>query len=68
MGITNYYPKEIYEDSCKLSFEGEEFNVPLQYKRKLELDYGDYMTLPPEEKRRGHGGDVIIDLENNYTK
>lgn len=26
------------------------------------------MELPPENEHRGHGGDVIIDLENNYTK
>ena len=38
------------------------------YLRFLEIAYGDYMTPPPVEQRRGHGGNTIIDLENNYTK
>ncbi len=68
MAISSYYPKDIYANSCKLIYEGEEFDVPALYKKKLEIDYGDYMTLPPEDKRTGHGLNVIIDLENNYTK
>lgn len=68
MGITEYYPSDIYAGSEKISFEGEQFNVPAQFRRKLEIAYGDYMKLPPVEKRKGHGGATIIDLENNYTK
>ena len=68
MAISRYYSREIYADSCKLCYEGEEFDVPVLYKQKLEIDYGDYMKLPPEDKRKGHGGDVIIDLKNDYTR
>lgn len=68
MSITEYYPSDIYADSTKLTFEGEEFDVPVKYKEKLEITYGDYMKLPPVEDRKGHGGQAIIDLENDYTK
>ena len=67
-GLTEYFPKEVYEQTAKLEFEGETFDVPGQYLKNLEIDYGDYMQLPPEEKRIGHGADMIIDLENHYTK
>ena len=68
MAISRYYPSEMYAGSCKLLYEGEEFDVPTPYKQKLEIDYGDYMKLPPEDKRKGHGGNPIIDLQNNYTQ
>lgn len=68
MAITEYYPSDIYAGSEKIFFEGEEFDVPAQFRKKLEIAYGDYMKLPPVEQRKGHGGSIIIDLDNNYTK
>lgn len=65
--ISKTVPKHIYEDSCKLEFEGETFDFPKNYEERLRLSYGDYMQLPPEEERKGHGNDVIIDLECDYT-
>lgn len=35
----------------KAEFEGKEYNVPNHYDYLLKQIYGDYMTLPPEEKR-----------------
>lgn len=67
-GITEYFPKELYETSAKLEFEGETFNVPGQYRKNLEVIYGDYMQLPPEEDRIGHGTQMIIDLQKDYTE
>ena len=37
----------------KLEFEGELFNVPKNYDTFLREQYGDYMQLPPEKKRKG---------------
>lgn len=68
MAISEYYPPDIYTDTVAIPFENEEFAAPVKYREKLEIAYGDYMKLPPEDQRKGHGGKVIIDLENNYTK
>lgn len=42
---------EIYGKPVKLKFENMEFNAPCKYKEYLTILYGDYMKLPPEEKR-----------------
>ena len=68
MAISTYYPPDIYAGTVEIPFENENFAVPVKYREKLEIAYGDYMELPPVEQRKGHGGKVIIDLENNYTK
>lgn len=36
-------------------FEDEQFYIPRDYDIVLRNLYGDYMILPPEEKRQGHG-------------
>ena len=66
--ITKVLPKEIYEGGyIEVPFEGNSFKAPNDYKKYLEIIYGDYMTPPPEDQRRGHGN-IIIDLENSYEK
>ncbi len=47
-------PKEIYEESTELEFEKRLFPVVKNYDYYLTKLYKDYMTLPPEEKRKGH--------------
>lgn len=37
-------------------FEGRSFNVISEYDRYLRCIYGDYMQLPPKEKRHAHHG------------
>lgn len=65
--ITTVFPKEVYEGTPEqIMFEGNLFKVPHEYIRYLEIKYGDYMTLPPEEKRTGHGKDMIIDLDHSF--
>ena len=67
--ITTFFPREVFDGEDKeLSFEGRVYKVPHDYKKYLEIKYGDYMTLPPVEERRGHCGDAIVDLENSYEK
>ena len=67
MALSKTYPADAFEGVCKVEFEGEEYDTHRQYKQLLELYYGDYMKLPPEDQRKGHGGATILDLENNYT-
>ena len=52
-------PKDLLTDFCKVEFEGYELQAISNYDQYLSLQYGDYMTLPPEEKRvPGHGFDA----------
>lgn len=67
MGITEIVSAETYENPCSLIFEGENYSVPGQYDQQLRTIYGDYMRLPPEDKRHGHGVEMIVDLDNPYT-
>lgn len=52
----------------KLIFEGLSLNVPVEYDKYLKQIYGEYMKLPPKEKRKGHHYTEVIDLENTYLK
>ena len=51
-----------------LSYEGEYFDVPAQYEKKLAITYGDYMQLPPMEKRVSHHHVDVIDISKSYTE
>ncbi len=45
------HPEDM-EDKKTISFEGLDVPIPLGYDRILKDEYGDYMTLPPEDKRQ----------------
>lgn len=47
--------KEPFDSIEKVKFEDAEFNVPKGYRENLTESFGDYMKLPPEEDRIGHG-------------
>lgn len=47
-------PKSLYEEYSELDFEGEKFAVIKNFEFYLKSIYGDYMKLPPEEKRVTH--------------
>ena len=44
------YKKEWY-DTCNVDFEGHQLIAPKGFHEILTMTYGDYMQLPPEEKR-----------------
>ena len=44
-------PKVVFENPVRHVFEDREFFVPGDADKYLTLEYGDYMQLPPEEKR-----------------
>ena len=46
--------KRVFEDGCKCDFEGNSYPIPLGYDKWLKDVYGDYMKLPPVEKRVTH--------------
>lgn len=45
---------EIISSFTKLEFENNYFNVPVDYDKWLTLFFGNYMQLPPEDKRIPH--------------
>lgn len=47
------YPSDLFEDYIDVSFEGHTFKAIRQYDKWLSVCYGDYMQLPPVEKRTG---------------
>jgi len=47
-------PKRWFTDLCDYEFEGCHFLGTRDYDECLFYQYGDYMTLPPEDKRESH--------------
>ena len=43
--------KSIFQDFVDVSFEGKKYPAPVGYDKWLKSFYGDYMKLPPKEKR-----------------
>ncbi|HUH45134.1 MAG TPA: LicD family protein [Treponemataceae bacterium] len=52
ISMTKPLHPEDMEDKKTISFEGLDVPIPLGYDRILKDEYGDYMTLPPEDKRQ----------------
>lgn len=50
----NSYPKEIFKDFIEIEFEGLKCKSVRDYDTVLKTTYGDYMQLPPEDKRIPH--------------
>ncbi|MBD1422501.1 LicD family protein [Sphingobacterium chuzhouense] len=53
-GVKAFWPKVWFDDVVMMSFEGMEVRVPSGYDKLLTQVYGNYMQLPPEEKRVTH--------------
>lgn len=51
MGVYQF-EKEWFKEKIELSFEGYNFPAPAGYDEFLSYLYGNYMELPPEEKRK----------------
>ncbi|EFE14041.1 LicD family protein [Clostridium sp. M62/1] len=43
--------KEWVDETVLIEFEGEQFRAPKEYKKILKHKYGNYMEMPPVEKR-----------------
>ena len=50
----NIWKREWFGDGTYLTFNGESFRSPANYDAILRPEYGDYMRLPPPEKRTSH--------------
>ena len=64
----DFFPKDWFRNGETLDFEGIKVIAPCKYDQFLRQVYGDYMTLPPEEKRTTHHYTEIIDLDKSYSE
>lgn len=62
----NIYPRVYFEERKLTAFEGKMYPISRHYDELLRFLYGDYMQLPPEEKRAVKKHAILVDLENSY--
>ena len=60
------YPKEYFRSAYRTEFEGHLWPIPIGYDGYLKMAFGDYMQLPPEDKRVCHHEHELIDVDNSY--
>lgn len=61
------YKQTWFKDTKWVDFEGYKMPVPVGYDEILKAQYGDYMQLPPEDKRKPVTDNVIFyDLNHSY--
>lgn len=58
--------KSLFDNVVKLSFEGMDVSAPQGYEKYLTSVYGDYMELPPVEKRVSHHYLSFLDFDKSY--
>ena len=66
--MRNKYPKELFSEAMEVEFEDVKLPIPIGYDQYLRIVFGDYMKMPPEEKRVPQHDAVFIDTDNPYTK
>lgn len=62
-----YQEKSWYEDYVLMPFGPLYVRVPKDYEAFLKYVYGDYMKLPPKEKRVSHHYHYFLDLSKGMT-
>lgn len=53
-GWRDVFEKSVFENYIDMEFEGQQFKAIAAWDRFLKNQYGDYMKLPPENKRKSH--------------
>lgn len=66
-GAKEIVPSEWYDTGAELEFEGLRTIGPKHYEKWLTQVYGDYMQLPPVEKRKGHHYTDAVSFDRPYT-
>ena len=62
----NVYPRNYMTQRAELRFEDGFYPVSAQYDELLRIIYGDYLTLPPDEKRKIKQHVVLVDAYKSY--
>lgn len=61
------FEKTWFDQPVDMPFEGMTIKVPNGYDGYLRVLYGDYMQLPPEEKRVSHHSRYFVSLEKGLS-
>ena len=64
----NEYPKALFLEYNEIKFEDDFFQIVKDYDSYLKIAFGDYMELPPEDKRGEQLHAIKVDLENSYEQ
>ncbi|MDO4413587.1 MAG: LicD family protein [Erysipelotrichaceae bacterium] len=67
-GKKEIVPVDWYGNGIIVKFEGISVRIPEQYDKWLKQVYGNYMELPPVEKRVSHHYTEVIDLDKSYIE
>lgn len=64
---TDLRKRSLYDKAVYMDFEGYKMPVPVGYDEYLRAQYGDYMQLPPEDKRKPITDNLVFyDLDHSY--
>jgi len=66
ISVGKCYLDEWFHEPAYQDFEGEQMPLPSDPHAYLSYVYGDYMQLPPEDKRRVHHQYLFADLDHPY--
>lgn len=66
--MVNEYPAEAFSSAVNKEFEGLELPVPVGYDAYLKMAFGDYMKLPPPEKRVAEHDVIYYNLDRPYRE
>ena len=66
-GVGEIMHKEWFAKTVSLPFEDMTIEAPIGYDSILRKLYGDYMQLPPENKRVSHHSHYFLDLNKRWT-
>lgn len=59
-GCVEVFPRSLFEHYTELEFEGGKYMAFEDWDRFLTQQFGDYMQLPPEDKRKTHNLEVYV--------
>lgn len=63
----NLFYYEDFSETIQVPFENITIMVPKGYDRYLKMDFGDYMKVPPENKRIPGHPKALVDLHKPYS-
>lgn len=66
--MKNWYPKEAFAKEVFVPFEDTQLPIPVGYDDYLKVAFGDYMTMPPEDKQVASHDVLFMDLNRPYTE